>query len=196
MRWLFTFGFRRPLPCPTLPATNLRLSPAFESSGFPSWLVSGSRLRLRLLVWLALCSSRLASNAASSSRSGNQFPIPYWVISVVTMQVNRTCILGLGLRCASGLRRPLHLCPAGSPASGLHRLPRLPAHVPRATPDSHRKLYPPAGPMRTTPGLRRRLHSSALPPIVPPACAGRAIFQLLLWIRVPACAEIRTLRCG
>jgi hypothetical protein len=42
MRWLFTFGFRRPLPYPTLPATNLRLSPAFESSG----IAQSARLRL------------------------------------------------------------------------------------------------------------------------------------------------------
>jgi hypothetical protein len=74
------------------------------------------------------------------------------------------------------------VCPAGAPASGLHRLPRLPAHAAGLTPDSPRKLLPSSS--AVPPRLRLAPQAGFFGPASDRSHGLRRtpIFQLLRWI--------------
>jgi hypothetical protein len=96
------------------------------------------------------------------------------------MQINRTCILGLGLRCASGLRRLLHLlpgwltcirlAPAAAPSSSRPgSYPRFSSEViPSSRADAHNPRLAPriaffGSASDSTSGLRRTRYLPATP---------------------------------
>jgi len=63
--------------------------------------------------------------------------------------------------------------PSGAPASGLHRLPRLPAHAAGLTPDSSRKLLPSSSAVLPRPRLAPQAGFFDPASDRFPACAGR-----------------------